>query len=194
MNFSPDNFSVTQKFGSNNFRIRLAQNSDREIVWKAYKNAPKEFFYHIPEISWENIQTWYPENSIINFDLSIPFNAMLLDPDENEIEFVANVTLTMKSIGRMKHTAILGIIVFPQHQGNGLGTFLTQMIIEVAKAKPNILRLELEVCAGNKKAYHIYKKCGFQEEGKLRNGWLYPYGEFDDLVMMSIIFPKKSLS
>lgn len=194
MNFSPDNFSVTQKFGSNNLRIRPAQNSDRDLVWKAIKNAPKEFFYHIPEITWENVQTWYPENKIINFDETIPFNAILLDPDENEIEFVANVTLVMKSIGRMRHTAIMGLSVLPQHQGNGLGTFLTQMIIEAARAKPNILRLELEVCAGNKKAYHIYKKCGFQEEGILRKGWLYPYGEFDDLVMMSIIFPEKSLS
>ena len=25
-------------------------------VWKAYKNAPKEFFYYIPVVTWENIE------------------------------------------------------------------------------------------------------------------------------------------
>ena len=194
MSFSPKKYTIIQKFGSDRFRIRPAKNSDRDLVWKAFKNAPKDFFYQIPEVTWENIEIWYPENKKINFDHTIPFNAMLLDSDDNEIDFIANVTLVMKSISRMRHTAIIGLSVLPQHQGNGLGTFLTQMIIEVARAKPNILRVELEVCAGNKKAYHIYKKCGFQEEGILRKGWLYPYGEFDDLVMMSIIFPEKSLS
>ncbi len=193
MSFSPNKYTITQKFGSDKFRIRPAKNSDRDLVWKAYKNAPKEFFYQIPEVTWENIEIWYP-NRKIKFDHTIPFNANLLDDDDNEIEFVANVTLVMKSISRMKHTAIMGISVLPPYQGRGIGLFLTELIMEVARAKPNIVRLELEVCAENKQALHMYVKCGFQEEGILRKGWLYPYGEFDDLVIMSIVFPEKSLS
>ncbi len=194
LSFFPTEFSVIQKFGSDNLIIRPAKNSDRNLVWKAYKNAPKEFFHHIPEITWQNIEMWYPEDKKIDFENSIPFNAMLLDNTGEEIEFAANVTLVLKSISRMKHTAVLGISVLPQYQGKGLGTFLIQLIIEVARAKPNIFRLELEVCARNIRARHVYVKCGFQEEGILRNGWLYPYGEFDDVVIMSIIFTEKSFS
>ncbi len=194
MSFSPNKYTVIHKFGSDRFRIRPAKNSDRDLVWKAFKNAPKEFFYQIPEVTWEIIEIWYPENKKINFNHTIPFNAMLLDSDDNEIDFVANVTLEMKSISRMKHTTIMGISVLPPYQGRGIGLFLTELIIEVARAKPNIVRLELEVCAENKLARHMYVKCGFQEEGILRKGWLYPYGEFDDLVIMSIVFPEKSLT
>ncbi|MFX0084902.1 MAG: GNAT family N-acetyltransferase [Candidatus Hodarchaeota archaeon] len=194
MSFSLTEFSVTQKFGLDNLRIRPAKNSDRNLVWTAYKNAPKEFFYHIPEITWQNIEMWYPEDKKIDFEHNIPFNVMLLNTNGEEIEFVANVTLILKSISRMRHTAVLGISVLPRYQGKGLGTFLTLLIIEVARAKPNILRLELEVCARNKRARHMYVKCGFQEEGILRNGWLYPNGEFDDVLIMSIVFPEKALS
>jgi RimJ/RimL family protein N-acetyltransferase len=194
LTFSPKEFSVTQKFGSDNLRIRPAKNSDRDLVWTAYKDAPKEFFHHIPDITWENIEMWYPEDKKIDFEDSIPFNVMLLDANDEETEFAANVTLILKSISRMRHTAVMGISVLPRYQGKGLGTFLTQLIIEVARSKPNILRLELEVCATNKRARHMYVKCGFQEEGLLRNGWLYPYGEFDDVVIMSMIFPEKSFS
>ena len=67
MTFSLNKYSITQRFGSNNLKIRPAKNSDRLLVWTAYKNAPEECFHHIPEITWQNIEMWYPEDKEIDF-------------------------------------------------------------------------------------------------------------------------------
>jgi len=48
----------------------------------------------------------------------------------------------------------------------GLGTELTRAFVEAAK-KHGFEILQLSVYAINKRALHVYKKCGYKEYGKL---------------------------
>ncbi|MFX0051168.1 MAG: GNAT family N-acetyltransferase [Candidatus Hermodarchaeota archaeon] len=191
MNFNPLKYLLTKKFGTDVIKIRPAQISDRELVWNGYRQAPKDFFYHIPEITRENIDMWYPEGGKIDYTKTIPYNAMLLDENDKEIKFAGNATLIFHQIERINHVAIMGLGVLPPFQGRGLGKTLTDLLIKVAREKPGISRLELEVCTKNTNARQIYLKCGFHEEGILRKRWHYPDGEYDDIIIMSIIFPEK---
>jgi acetyltransferase, GNAT family len=45
-------------------------------------------------------------------------------------------------------------------------------------------RVELEVVAINKKARHLYEKCGFVEEGLIKNGVKIGDG-YEDIVLMA---------
>ncbi|MFW9996669.1 MAG: GNAT family N-acetyltransferase [Candidatus Odinarchaeota archaeon] len=189
MSFDPHKFSVKKQFGPDTLHIRPATIDDKDLVWNAYKNAPAELYYHVPEVTLEYVERWYPAAGL-DPEKSLFFNAMRLEGDD-DVEFVANMTVAFQQISRFKHTAIFGIVVLPDYQGRGLGYFLTDLGIRLAKAKLGIIRLELQVCAGNKRARNIYKKLGFEEEGVLRTAWLYPDGKLDDLITMSILFPEK---
>jgi ribosomal protein S18 acetylase RimI-like enzyme len=160
------------------------------LVWQGYKNAPKEHFYQITEITKEIVDLWYPTTGDLNYDQVLPFNVMLLDENEQEIAFAGNMTLGFRKVNRFSHSTMMGVGVLPQFQKRGIGSFLTQLSIKVAKAKPGIIRLELNVCATNP-ARKTYLKYGYKEEGILVKAWQNPDGSFDNVIPMSIIFEDK---
>jgi ribosomal protein S18 acetylase RimI-like enzyme len=190
LTFNPHQFSVKKQFGSDWFFIRPAKIEDRELVWQGYNNAPKEFFNHVTEITKEMIDHWYPTHGNINYNQILPFNVMLLDEEEQEVAFAGNMTLGFRSVNRFNHSTMMGMGVLPSFQRRGIGSYLTQLSIKVAEAKPGIIRLELNVCATNP-ARKIYLKYGYKEEGILVKAWQYSNGTFDDVIPMAIIFEDK---
>ena len=190
MTFNPHQFSVKKQFDSDWFLIRPAKNEDRDLVWQGYKNAPKKFFNQITEITEKMVELWYPAEREMNYDQVLPYNVMLLDEKEHEVAFAGNMTLGFRHVNRFNHSTMMGMGVLPNFQKRGIGSFLTQLSIDVAKAKPGIVRLELNVCATNP-ARKIYLKHGYKEEGLLVKAWQYPDGSFDDVIPMSIVFNDK---
>ena len=190
MEFDPHNFTTKKQFGSHWFNIRPAMSSDRDLVWNAYKNVPQEYFKYINPISYKAIEAWYPEDKEINYEYSLPYNVMLLDDSNNEIEFAGNMTLIFQRAARYKHRAYMGLGVMPKFQKLGIGSFLTELSIEVAKAKPGLYRLELEVCSNNY-AKNIYPKFGYREEAILSKTFLMDDGSLEDVIIMSVLFKDK---
>ena len=68
-------------------------------------------------------------------------------------------------------------------RNRGVGSALLACAIEWAKATGTVKRIELFVYARDAAAIHLYRKLGFEEEGRCR-GAIYQNGEFlDDLIM-----------
>lgn len=79
-----------------------------------------------------------------------------------------------------------GLCIAPKCWGAGYGTALTKWLIDYAFQALGIHRVWLEVLGKNKRALHLYEKCGFQREGCLRDS-VFKHGHFEDLVIMSIL-------
>ena len=62
----------------------------------------------------------------------------------------------------------------------------TSMIIDHAFLDLNLNRIQLRVKPSNASAVALYKKCGFQQEGILREA-IYKDGYYEDLIMMSLL-------
>ncbi|HMV85794.1 MAG TPA: GNAT family N-acetyltransferase [Blastocatellia bacterium] len=61
----------------------------------------------------------------------------------------------------------LTIAVHPAHQGRGIGKALfTELLAEVTRHRPDILRVELIARESNQKAIALYEKLGFRVEGR----------------------------
>jgi len=82
------------------------------------------------------------------------------------------------------HTAGIGMGVQKDYRGRGIGTALLERCAESAR-EAGIEKLELEVFGSNARAYALYRKFGFQEEGRRAKKRLYQ-GAYDDLVMMGL--------
>jgi RimJ/RimL family protein N-acetyltransferase len=70
--------------------------------------------------------------------------------------------------------------------GKGYGTAAIRHVLDHAFTERNLHRVDLEVYEFNERAIHVYKKCGFREEGRLRDVLLWD-GVFHDAIVMSVL-------
>ncbi|WNB91789.1 GNAT family N-acetyltransferase [Bacillus sp. NEB1478] len=80
------------------------------------------------------------------------------------------------------HVADVAMAVHPDFQGQNIGFELMRAVEELARDNGK-RKLSLRVLASNEKAIRFYKKCGYQEQGRLVEEF-YLNGRFvDDLLL-----------
>ena len=89
---------------------------------------------------------------------------------------------------RRRHVAMIGIAVAPAAQGTGVGTALMQAMCDYADRWMGVLRIELTVFVDNAPALALYRRFGFEIEGRLR-GYALRDGAYDDAFTMARIHP-----
>jgi RimJ/RimL family protein N-acetyltransferase len=83
------------------------------------------------------------------------------------------------------HVADYGIYLRESYRNLGLGTTLTKGLIKIAK-KQGLEILQLSVYSTNDRAFHVYKKCGFRECGRLTRDIKFPDGTYADRILMEL--------
>jgi L-phenylalanine/L-methionine N-acetyltransferase len=78
---------------------------------------------------------------------------------------VGNLGLTPEGPDRRKHVGSIGMAVHDDFQGQGVGTVLMEVMIELAERWMGLTRIELTVFTDNAPAIALYKKFGFEIEG-----------------------------
>ncbi len=91
--------------------------------------------------------------------------------------------------GKASHVGHFGIYLKKEFRNLGIGTRLIGKIIEVARQK-NFETIQLYVFASNEQAIHTYKKFGFQEVGRIKNGIKLQNGKYTDEITMTLHLKK----
>ncbi|MDR0929036.1 MAG: GNAT family N-acetyltransferase [Oscillospiraceae bacterium] len=95
--------------------------------------------------------------------------------------------LSLMGMNHIDRCASLGITIGePEHRGKGYGAEAIHLIVDYAFGTLNLHSVELGVLATNERAIACYKKCGFVEYGRLKEG-RYIKGRYVDEVLMQII-------
>jgi len=109
--------------------------------------------------------------------------------------FVIADKLTEQYIGQIdllhldwkNRSAELGMVIGDARlHGRGIGTAAVRLLQQFVFMELNLNRLQLEVYEYNNKAIRCYEKCGFREEGRLREKH-YTSGRYFDVVVMAIL-------
>jgi ribosomal protein S18 acetylase RimI-like enzyme len=107
----------------------------------------------------------------------------LVAEKDNLIVGMANIPIGM---GRKSHVGDFGISINKGYRGIGLGTYLTNEVIKLAKKRlrprPQIIRLS--VFATNKPALGLYKKLGFRQVARIPKQYRYKGKLIDEIIMM----------
>ena len=81
----------------------------------------------------------------------------------------------------------MGIVIGkPQSLSKGLGTEAIGLFLKVCFEELALHRVGLRVLRSNNRGIRCYEKCGFREEGALRD-WHFSRGSWHDLVLMGIL-------
>lgn len=91
-------------------------------------------------------------------------------------------TLYLQPYRKLAHQCEFGIIVGEGYRNIGIGTYLMNSIIHLAKEKFKIELLHLQVYAENP-AMNLYKRFGFKEFGR-QNMWIKEEGRYVGRVFM----------
>ncbi len=92
-------------------------------------------------------------------------------------------------LSRLKGIGDFLIYVHRNYQKQGLGTFLTNAILEEAK-KEGLHRIWLEVVTDNLPAVRCYEKCGFVREDAMRDAYFGDDGTYHDMLIMARILSR----
>ncbi|GAB4139954.1 MAG: GNAT family protein [Bacteroidia bacterium] len=114
-------------------------------------------------------------------------NVMLAIIDRESGKHIGNIKLG--NINWVHRHAELGILIGNKNfWGKGHGTEACRLVVEYAFSTLNLHKVWLAVFSNNPGAYHIYKKLGFVEEGRLRDH-VFADGQYFDKILMSVFNP-----
>ncbi len=96
---------------------------------------------------------------------------------------VGQLRLHPMTNARHRHCASIGMAVHDDFQGQGVGSALMAAMLDLADRWLDLRRIELQMYADNA-AIHLYEKCGFVIEGRLR-AYAFRDGMYVDSYAMS---------
>ena len=79
-----------------------------------------------------------------------------------------------------------GLLLDKQYQGKGYGSDVVQTIMNYAFNELRLNRLETTIISINEPSLNLFKKCGWIQEGTLRN-WYYRKGQFINKQILGVL-------
>ena len=162
-------------------KFRPEQSGDTEMLWEMFSTLSKESASNLlPPFTRERVESW---TSNINYDELLAVVAVIEEKSEQRI--VGDASLKFYPQEVLKHKAELGITVHDDYQNMGIGTALLQHVLDIARMK-KLKKVWLQVSADNDRTILLYKKAGFEIEGKLCKE-SYVNGKYRDEYRMALI-------
>ncbi len=147
--------------------------------------------YSQPKAQRETLQLPLPSLAMWQQRLSNVPDGFYSYVAEYEGKVVGQIGLHLAKNRRISHKATFGIGVHDDYHGKGIGSKLIEAIVDLADNWLNLHRLELQVNADNEAAIAVYKKFGFEIEGRAKD-FAFRDGQLVDVLYMGRIRPSAS--
>jgi len=160
--------------------FRPKQSGDTEMLWKMFSTISDQSLSNlVPPFTRERIESWTR-----NIDYDEVLAIVAVTEEKNEQKIVGSASLQFNPQETSKHKAELSISVHDEYQNMGLGTAMLRHLLGIARMK-KLRKVWLLVSTDNDRAVHVYKKAGFEIEGKLCKE-RFVKGEYRDEYRMAI--------
>ena len=173
---------VKMDLNGNELVLRNAEKSDAEILLPYLKRVCGESRYLMRESDEVEEITLEKEECFI--DSHNEGDGSLLVIAELDGQYVGNASFNRCGLSRRtKHRADIGIALYDDFTGRGIGSKLFEVILDVIK-QSGFEQAELTVVEGNERAKHMYEKYGFIETGRTPKANKYDDGTYADDIHM----------
>lgn len=178
MKFGPT--KATDKTG-NEVVLRSAEADDAEALIKYLKitTAETPYLSRGPE---EVIYTVEQERAFIQNALNAERELLLTAFVGGKLAGTSSI-MRAGAFKRDQHRCSLGIALYREYWGGGIGRLLMDAVLKAAK-EMDYEQVELEVVADNMSAIALYKSLGFEEFGRFPQWMKYEDGTYADAIWM----------
>ena len=111
----------------------------------------------------------------------------------NDYRIVGHALLDPMPLARVSHVFRRTIVAHPGHTNQGVGRAMLNDLLTWATRDPRVEKIELFVRASNARAIHLYRSCGFVEEGRFIKRVKLDDGTYVDDIAMAWFSPAKAL-
>ena len=171
-------WKVTLKDGRE-VRLRFLKADDKERLFRMFSSmSEKALEWSMAPYTMDNIERW-----INNLPTALALVAEYPD------KIVGWASIYKFPHQRRKRLGDLGIYLHQDFHNVGLGTAMTERLLQLAKNE-KMHRIELTVVGENKIALRLYEKFGFQVEGVSKDAFYGQDGKYHDVVNMGLILPQ----
>ena len=162
--------------------LRSAEKKDAEIMLPYLKRVCSETRFLLREADECKEMTIEQEEAFINSHAENDRACLILA--ELDGEFVGNASFDAAGVSRRNaHRADIGIALYKDYTGMGIGKKLFALILETIE-KCGFESAELTVAEGNERAIHMYESFGFKETGRIPKANKYDDGTYADNIFM----------
>lgn len=95
-------------------------------------------------------------------------------------------TINVSGINWHHRYAYVGISLDSELHNRGCGTDAMEILLRFIFEEMNLHKVKLEVFEFNPRAIRVYEKCGFRQEGRLREE-IFRYGRYHDVLVMGLL-------
>ncbi|MFT4414896.1 N-acetyltransferase family protein [Fredinandcohnia humi] len=103
---------------------------------------------------------------------------------EIEGKIIGCISFQKSKRKRLSHLGYFGISIQEAYCNQGVGRRLLSNLLDWAEKEPGLEKVCLEVFSHNYRAIHLYKKLGFQEEGRKINFVKFSDNHYEDEILM----------
>ncbi len=183
------NFKIVEEINVGNLFLRKISKQDVEFIFKCLNNKELTSYLSLGPLKSVEHAKRLIKGYLKYWDNKIQFN-YIIEIREDNIENIGSVSLW--NINWKHKRAQIGIWLIPSFWNKGLGEKTLIMIKNVGFYHLKINRLEAYIAIDNIRSISLFKKCGFKEEGMLKQ-YLNFYGNFyDALILGCLKINKKS--
>ena len=160
------------------FVLRALEEQDVERL-RGWRNHPELFGSHFSSFPVSEIaqKRWYEARG------ADPSNVIFIIDNEERIPVGYTI---LKDLDHKNRHAEIGLHLDPDFQGQGYGKDAFKTLIRFCFHELNLHRVFLQVFAFNERAFHMYEKLGFREEGRLREAF-FTQNRYHDIIVMSLL-------
>ncbi|MBA7618618.1 Mycothiol acetyltransferase [subsurface metagenome] len=160
--------------------IRPLTPEDNEKIYEMFAAMSEEALrWSMAPYTRERIERW----------MSNIENLILLGA-EHDRSLIGYAQLHRETHPRRRGMAELSVYLHQDYHGAGLGTAITQTLLQEARAQ-GVHKVNLGTVDENETAIRLFTKLGFEQEGRLRDCFYSDDNLYHDIIMMGLILDEE---
>ena len=179
-----NNIDVVQEIKDENLTLRKVNKDDATFLFKSLEEKIVNMYLSLgPLISMEHSRRLI-KNYLKSWNEYSQFTYIVELKEDKLTKKIGCVSLW--NISWLHKRAEIGIWLIPNYFNRGLGTKVLSLLINIGFNHLNLHRLEAHTAIENDKAIKLFKKCGFMEEGVLKD-YIKLQGLFHDVNLFAVL-------
>lgn len=182
------NAEIVEEINDGNFYLRKISLKDTDFIYESLKGKTLTKYLSLGPLMSRDHAKKLIKNYIEYWSKNLQFNYIIEILEHNQKgKYVKKVgSISIWGISWLHKRGEIGIWINSKYWNQGIAKKALSLIKSISFNHLKLKRLEAHIALNNSKSIHLFKKCGFIEEGMLRK-YLYLDGKFHDAVILSFI-------
>ena len=179
------NEKVVEEINENDLYLRKISKEDAEFLFDSLRKKEINQYLSLGPLSSLKHSYRLVDNYLESWKKYSQFNYIIELREGNARKKVGSISLW--SLNWLHNRAEVGVwLASPEYFNMGMGTRALNLIKNVGFIHLNLNRIEAHTAVENENSIKLFKKCGFKEEGLLKD-YIRLQGEYHDAVVLACL-------